>query len=151
MASYPDGNGSGAGANGAARQPPPSLPLNSPLPPPTLQHHQLPPQQTYDASTVAQANIAAAAHHGLQALQAATLGGAESPGTSPSPGPGPSVYPPLASPTPTPHSDQPFTPRNGVPAGAGSAAIRHTRLRRACDMCSSRKVKVSRPREGPDS
>ena len=139
MASYPDGNG--AGANGAAHARPPSLSPNPPPPPTTAQQqHQLPPQQPYDASTVSQATItAAAAHHGLHALQAATLASAAVSATGP--GPATSVYPPLASP---PHSDQQFAPRNGLPPpNTGSVASRQTRLRRACDMCSNRKVKVS--------
>lgn len=140
MASYPDGNGSGAGANGAAHHPATSVsPHSLSLPPSTAQQH--PP---YDASTASPAAIAVAGtHHGLHALQAATLEGS-TPSTT-SPGPTASVYPPLAS--PSEHSDQAFAPRNGLPPKAGSAAARQTRLRRACDMCSNRKVKVRRASE----
>lgn len=143
MASYPDGNGNGAGANGAAHPRHPSLSPNPPLHAPTAQQHQLPPPQ-YDASAVAQATINAA-HHGLHALQAATLAGA--PVSATSPGPAASVYPPLNS--PPPHSEPQFSPHNGLSPNTAASAARQTRLRRACDMCSNRKVKVSFPSTSP--
>jgi len=81
----------------------------------------------------------AAAHHGLQALQAAVAAPAVSPGPAPSNSPetpqygthGESLYR-----DPLYHID-----RNGlIPIAAPPSKV--TRLRRACDMCSQRKVKV---------
>jgi len=87
-------------------------------------------------SPTSQSAVVAAAHHGLQALQAATAGSAPiapagaGAGASVGDSPGSSPYPPLA-PDGTPPS---YSQRN---------ASRQTRLRRACDMCSARKIKVS--------
>ncbi|KAK3314158.1 hypothetical protein B0H66DRAFT_567850 [Apodospora peruviana] len=77
-----------------------------------------------------------AAHHGLQALQAAVA--------NPTPTPGP---PPLQSPV-TPVYTTPGEPSyqlspNGTPIAATPPNPKVTRLRRACDMCSQRKVKCN--------
>lgn len=92
-------------------------------------HPQSHPQYAADAAAAAAAAAAvAAAHHGLQALQAA-----------------------VAAPTPG-QSMSPVTPQHALvdtsflPVGPSSEGAtpnpKATRLRRACDMCSQRKVKV---------
>ena len=79
------------------------------------------------AAAAVAAATAAVNHHGLQALQVAVGSGA----------------PPMASPVTPQYSSSaeptPFLASNGPPV---SIAPKATRLRRACDMCSQRKVKV---------
>jgi hypothetical protein len=96
----------------------------------TLQAHT---QQLYAADAAAAAAAAAAvaaAHHGLQAVQAAVA--APAPVSSASP----------VTPQHAPLGDASYL--TGAPVGiAGSPHNpKATRLRRACDMCSQRKVKV---------
>jgi hypothetical protein len=125
-------------ATAGAQQSTPARPLT-----PSDHHQQQPPQ--YDTGTplspVSQAAAAVAAQHGLQALQAATAASAAHAATQyaplPSPGHGETHY--LAGTnggTPA-HQQQPETPQSSQKA---------TRLRRACDMCSQRKVKVGHTR-----
>ncbi|KAK5654272.1 hypothetical protein OQA88_7448 [Cercophora sp. LCS_1] len=83
-----------------------------------------------DPQTAAAA-AAAAAHHGLQALQAAVSG----PGLAPTPSP----VTPLYS-----GSSDSYLPSSAT-APPGQAGPKATRLRRACDMCSQRKVKARLP------
>jgi hypothetical protein len=88
-----------------------------------------------DLGAEAAAAVAAAHHHGLEVLQAATIPhqtGAQST----------SQYPP----PPALHGETSYQ----MPSGSGTPmqpkhqnASKATRLRRACDMCSARKVKVS--------
>ncbi|KAL2163795.1 hypothetical protein VTH06DRAFT_5854 [Thermothelomyces fergusii] len=107
-------------------------------------------------ATEAAAAAVAAAHHGLQALQAAV---AAPPPPAPGPGPGPVPVPvqvqvPVtASPVSSQHAslaDAAYLagtnvgqPQLAVPPGqkANANPAKATRLRRACDMCSQRKVK----------
>jgi hypothetical protein len=99
------------------------------------QHAQVHP--TFNAEISAAAAIATA-HHGLQALQAAVA----VPGSVSSQSTVTSQHAPIV--------DGSYL--GGAPAAAaqGGAAPNHnpkaTRLRRACDMCSQRKVKVRPPR-----
>lgn len=89
------------------------------------------------AATVAAAAVAA--HHGLQALQAATA--------APNPSPAPATPHYTPQPLITPHGDAHYSmTENGSPVVQQQSQhnSKVTRLRRACDMCSSRKVKVSR-------
>jgi len=90
-----------------------------------------PTHPQYAAEAAAAAAAVAAAHHGLQALQAAVA----------APAPGQSLSPV----TPQQHAlvDASFLPVGASPDGA-AANPKATRLRRACDMCSQRKVKVRR-------
>jgi hypothetical protein len=101
----------------------PALPPISPRPP------------QYDSTTaslIPPATIAAA-HHGLQALQAATASASAS---------GPGLSPPVS------HYPPPLSPADGsqqqyaIREKSSPASNRQSRLRRACDMCSARKVRV---------
>lgn len=132
MASYPESTGGAEPSSGPATA---SAPTSSQSPPPQ-QHHQL---HEYDGlpSHIPATTVA---HHGLQVLQAASA-------AQPTPDPAdlaqqyaqsaamqmgdPQFTQSLASPTVAP---MPATP----------ASQKVTRLRRACDMCSQRKVKVSK-------
>ncbi|KAK0624318.1 hypothetical protein B0T14DRAFT_565598 [Immersiella caudata] len=131
--------------------PPPATPGGGAPAPPASHHEQQltaqlddPPQQPpeqaqfgeggLDASSDAQrfavaAAAAVAAHHGLQALQAAV--GAPGPAPLPSP-----VTPQYAA-----HGEPSYFSSNAPPAAASPSNPKATRLRRACDMCSQRKVK----------
>ncbi len=85
----------------------------------------------------------AAAHHGLQALQAATAAATSvaGPVTAPAP-PNPmgQQYTVAAAAT---SAIAHFAPaRNGRPPTGTTLPPRQTRLRKACDMCSARKIKV---------
>ncbi|KAI4860687.1 hypothetical protein F4820DRAFT_436120 [Hypoxylon rubiginosum] len=129
MASYPESTGGAEPSSGPATA---SAPTSSQSPPPQ-QHHQL---HEYDGlpSHIPATTVA---HHGLQVLQAASA-------AQPTPDPAdlaqqyaqsaamqmgdPQFTQSLASPTVAP---MPATP----------ASQKVTRLRRACDMCSQRKVK----------
>ncbi len=115
-----------------------------PPPPPTTeatpdpaQQGQLHPQYTTDSAAAAAAAAAAvaAAHHGLQALQAAVA----------APTPGQSLSP-VTPQHPSSLTDASYLNVAGTPVGpspvGGVANSKATRLRRACDMCSQRKVKV---------
>jgi hypothetical protein len=93
---------------------------------------QVSPTDSVDASGAAAAAAVAAAHHGLQALQAATA---------------------LPNPSPTP-ATQHYGAPYAMPPDGGMQTVEQksqaqkdkaTRLRRACDLCSVRKVKVSVP------
>ncbi len=110
--------------------------------------HQLHPQlqldhnglSTADAQAIAAAAATAVSHHGLQALQAAV---------APTPTPAPAIHSPVtpqyASPIDNAYLSAQVPAPGSVPVGApGStpASQKVTRLRRACDMCSQRKVKV---------
>lgn len=94
-----------------------------------------------DAAGAADAATIAAAHHGLEVLQAATI----------TPNQGQETVSQYSPPT-TGLGTQSYQ----VSSGAGTptqpkATTKATRLRRACDMCSSRKVKVSFIRSGSGS
>ncbi|KAK4040425.1 hypothetical protein C8A01DRAFT_35567 [Parachaetomium inaequale] len=93
-------------------------------------HHQTLPQTHPQFTAEAAAAAVAAAHHGLQALQAAVA----APAPGPSPSPVTSQHASLADPSYLTGSD-------AGPSPGGSANAKATRLRRACDMCSQRKVK----------
>lgn len=85
----------------------------------------------------AAAAAAAAAHHGLQALQAAVAG------------PNPAATSPMTSQHAGSISDPSLNGNASVPGAAMASQPQKpklTRLRRACDMCSQRKVKVSMSR-----
>lgn len=87
------------------------------------------------AEAAAAAAAAAAAHQGLRALQAAPA----VPGHAPSQSPVAPQYPaPMQH---SPLSDTQFSPTPSIPLAQQPHKV--TRLRRACDMCSQRKVKVS--------
>lgn len=92
-------------------------------------HSQLHPHYNEDAAAAAAAAVAAA-HHGLQALQAATAG----PAPVPSPSPVTAQHASLA--------DSSYSAGGGSASPTGVQNQKATRLRRACDMCSQRKVKV---------
>ena len=122
------------GASMSSYPPPPSTSdgTGQPQQPDNDSHQPLPqthPQFTAEAAAAA----VAAAHHGLQALQAAVA--APAPGPSPSPVTSHSQHASLADPSYLTGSDAGPSPGGGPNAKA-------TRLRRACDMCSQRKVKV---------
>ncbi|KAK0716532.1 hypothetical protein B0T21DRAFT_404486 [Apiosordaria backusii] len=127
------------------------VPTNeTPAPPPVPQNESddLSSQPQVHPQYAADAAASAVAHHSLQALQDAVAG--PPPPTTPlslaQPGPSPtSHYAP-------PPDGLPYHPAVGLPSGqspvaqGGSAtppgaASKATRLRRACDMCSQRKVK----------
>ena len=112
--------------------PPPATTTDAPTP----DQGQLHPQYTTDSAAAAAAAAAAvaAAHHGLQALQAAVA--APTPGQSLSP-----VTPQHPSLTDASYLNVAGSPVGPSPVG-GVANSKATRLRRACDMCSQRKVKV---------
>lgn len=107
---------------------------------PSLEHNGL-----ASPTSQATATAIATAHHGLQALQAATdIPSSAAPGSLT---PSYSVAPSLASPLVdgqyvgmATHSHSP--PVQQQPQQNNNPKV--TRLRRACDMCSSRKVKVCR-------
>lgn len=130
-------------------QPPP--PLESPSQHQQHQHeqeqeqeheqHQVSVALQYDGL---QATATAVAHHGLQALEAATAAVAATPS------PLAQQYAQSASMHIADTQYAPMTPQQPVqngtsvtPTSLQAAAQKVTRLRRACDMCSSRKVKVS--------
>ncbi|KAK4149241.1 hypothetical protein C8A00DRAFT_19042 [Chaetomidium leptoderma] len=93
----------------------------------TSGHPQIHPQYSADVAAAA----VAAAHHGLQALQAAVAAPAPGPSLSP-------VTPQHASLT----DASAYLAGTVVPSPTGGAPnSKATRLRRACDMCSQRKVK----------
>lgn len=84
-------------------------------------------------ATAVAAAAAAAAHHGLQALQAAVQG------------PGPATV--SGSMTPqyaVPGEVSSYLASSATPIGPSPTNTKQTRLRRACDLCSQRKVKVRR-------
>lgn len=91
-----------------------------------------------DAAAAAAAAAVATAHHGLAALQAATV--PQQIQHSPTQYP----LPPLATPINAGIQYQ-MPPGTGgtAPQSKQQGAPKATRLRRACDMCSARKVKVS--------
>ena len=89
---------------------------------------QVHPQFTAEAAAAA----VAAAHHGLQALQAAVA----APAPVPSPSPATSQHASLAD------ASSYLAANNVGPSPGGGPNAKATRLRRACDMCSQRKVKV---------
>jgi len=95
------------------------------------------------AATAAAAAAVAAAHHGLQALQAAVA----------APPPGQSLSPVTPQHQSLQVADASSYLGGGAAVGqppAGAAANpKATRLRRACDMCSQRKVKVRSPSSPP--
>lgn len=98
--------------------------------------HQTHSQQSHPqfaADAAAAAAAVAAAHHGLQALQAAVAAPAQ-PVPSPSPGTL-QTHVSLAEASYLAATD-------ARPSSASGANAKATRLRRACDMCSQRKVKV---------
>jgi hypothetical protein len=119
--------------------PPPSTTDGNALLPDTAQ--QGPDAHAYTGHpqfiTDAAAAAVAAAHHGLQALQAAVA--------APAPVPSPSPVTPHHAPLP----DASSLASAGTSLGPSNALSPHnpkaTRLRRACDMCSQRKVKVCPP------
>ena len=119
--------------------PPPSTTDGNALIPDTAQ--QGPDAHAYTGHpqfiTDAAAAAVAAAHHGLQALQAAVA--------APAPVPSPSPVTPHHAPLP----DASSLGSAGTSLGPSNALSPHnpkaTRLRRACDMCSQRKVKVCPP------
>jgi hypothetical protein len=84
-------------------------------------------------AVAAAAAAAAAAHHGLQALQAAV----QSPGPATVPGP---LTPQYA----VPGEVSSYLASSATPIGPSPTNTKQTRLRRACDLCSQRKVKVRR-------
>ncbi|KAH6649436.1 hypothetical protein F5144DRAFT_5772 [Chaetomium tenue] len=88
---------------------------------------QVHPQFTAEAAAAA----VAAAHHGLQALQAAVA----APAPVPSPSPATSQHASLAD------ASSYLTANDVGPSPGGGPNAKATRLRRACDMCSQRKVK----------
>ncbi|EAQ92020.1 hypothetical protein CHGG_00255 [Chaetomium globosum CBS 148.51] len=88
---------------------------------------QVHPQFTAEAAAAA----VAAAHHGLQALQAAVA----APAPVPSPSPATSQHASLAD------ASSYLAANNVGPSPGGGPNAKATRLRRACDMCSQRKVK----------
>ncbi|KAK0713496.1 hypothetical protein B0T26DRAFT_833070 [Lasiosphaeria miniovina] len=81
------------------------------------------------AAATAAAAAAIAAHHGLQALQAAVSAPAPPPMQSP-------VTPQYATPT-----EPSYMSGSGTIVAPAPGSAKATRLRRACDMCSQRKVK----------
>lgn len=83
------------------------------------------------ATAVAAAAAAAAAHHGLQALQAAVQG----------PGPA-TVSGPMTPQYAVPGEVSSYLGSSATPIGPSPTNTKQTRLRRACDLCSQRKVKV---------
>lgn len=85
------------------------------------------------ATAVAAAAAAAAAHHGLQALQAAVQG----------PGPA-TVSGPMTPQYAVPGEVSSYLGSSTTPIGPSPTNTKQTRLRRACDLCSQRKVKVRR-------
>jgi len=93
-----------------------------------------------EAAAAAAAAAVAAAHHGLAALQEATVQQQNQAGPT-------SHYPPPPPPSATPLNagiQYQLPPGSGTPSQPKhQAAPKATRLRRACDMCSARKVKVS--------
>ncbi|KAK9774420.1 putative Zn(2)-C6 fungal-type domain-containing protein [Seiridium cardinale] len=102
------------------------------------QQHHIPVALQYDGL-----QATAVAHHGLQALEAATAAAAVAPN------PLAQQYAQSASMHVAEAAQYaPMTPQQSVPNGASmsptplqQSAQKVTRLRRACDMCSSRKVK----------
>jgi len=82
------------------------------------------------AEAAAAAAAAAAHHHGLQALQAAV--GA----------PGPATIPSAVTQQYAAHGEPSYLSSSATPAARSPPNPKATRLRRACDMCSQRKVKV---------
>lgn len=137
----PPASSGAAGAAGAA----PTTPLTQPTLSPRQQpphHHQFDNGAALSSAFAdsAAADAAAAAHQGLRALQAAPA----VPGHAPLQSPVAHQYPP---PLHSPHSDQHYSP--GTPIPLAQQPHKVTRLRRACDMCSQRKVKVSSTRVAP--
>jgi hypothetical protein len=94
-------------------------------------HSQTHPQFAADAAAAAAA--VAAAHHGLQALQAAVAAPAQ-----PVPSPSPVTLQTHVSLAEASY----LAATDAGPPSASGANSKATRLRRACDMCSQRKVKV---------
>lgn len=94
-------------------------------------HSQSHPQFAADAAAAAAA--VAAAHHGLQALQAAVAAPAQ---------PVPSSSPVTLQTHVSLAEASYLAATDARPASASGANSKATRLRRACDMCSQRKVKV---------
>jgi hypothetical protein len=94
------------------------------------QTHQSQTHPQFAAEAAAAA--VAAAHHGLQALQAAVA----APAPVPSPSSVTSQHASLAD------ASSYLTGNDAGPSPGGGPNAKATRLRRACDMCSQRKVKV---------
>ncbi len=80
------------------------------------------------------------AHHSLQVLEAATAGQAAVLPAAGEPG---LVALQHSSPQPSPQLDGALPTRSPPRSSTSASSQRQTRLRRACDMCSARKVKVS--------
>ncbi|KAI0835907.1 hypothetical protein F5Y06DRAFT_299007 [Hypoxylon sp. FL0890] len=122
MASYPE-------PSGAAE--PASVPAPQPTPP---HHHQQPPEYDGLPSSVP---VSTVAHHGLQALQAASAASATPDAAR--------LAQQYAQSATMQMGDPQFPPPPPPPIDTGTAASpatqKVTRLRRACDMCSQRKVK----------
>ena len=134
----PTASSGGAGAAGAAPTTPQTQPTHSPRQQPHP-HHQFEngalSASFAESAAVAEAEAAAAAaHQGLRALQAAPA----VPGHAPVQSPVAHQYPaPMQH---SPHDDANFSPATPIPLAQQPHKV--TRLRRACDMCSQRKVKV---------
>ena len=129
--SYPPPPTAGSGGISSPPTTQPQLQPHSPHPLQAVAHSQ------FDSNAaVAAANAAVTAHHGLQALQAATA--IPSPTSIQN-----SVLGQFAGP-----ADPSYLPANGSPdlitGDLNTKNHKHTRLGRACDLCSQRKVKVWR-------
>ncbi|OTA54476.1 hypothetical protein K449DRAFT_389217 [Hypoxylon sp. EC38] len=126
MASYPEPSGAAEPASVPASQPPPPI------------HHQQSPPSEYDGIP-SSVPVSTVAHHGLQALQAASAASA-----TPNPADLAQQYAQSATmQMGDPQFPPPPPPPPPIDTGAATspATQKVTRLRRACDMCSQRKVK----------
>ncbi|KAI0179837.1 hypothetical protein GGR52DRAFT_578364 [Hypoxylon sp. FL1284] len=131
MASYPEPTGDAESVPGPA-----PAPATAPSQSPPSQHHQHPQLHEYDGlpSHIPATTVA---HHGLQVLQAAS---AAQPASDPA-----DLAQQYAQSAAIQMGDAQFAQSlaspNVAPVPAPPASQKVTRLRRACDMCSQRKVK----------